>query len=207
MTDPAHPEITDAVVEALLKEAFPGSALVSAPAAPILDTKISDKTKAALAEIDKAVRHGAANAHNLFVGAATAAEAEPAGWVYRLKGAKSWHFYEGSDRMFTAPEQDDAYEQRPLYAAPSASQEALREAAYDRGRRDMLNALLVPNPPIEAKLAHWADKAPDPEGRIHFDVALWITEVATQLGIKSQEELAEGAALAQSAAPVKPEKE
>ena len=87
-------------------------------------------------------------------------------------------------------------------AAPSASQEALREAAYDQGRRDLLNALLEPNPAVEAKLAKWADKKPDPEGRIHFDVALWITEVAEQLGIKSQEELAEIAALAQSA-PVK----
>lgn len=58
--------------------------LDAAPAAPaaeaepvaILDTKISDKTKAALAEIDKAVRHGAANAHNLFAGAAPSASQE-----------------------------------------------------------------------------------------------------------------------------------
>lgn len=67
--------------------------------------------------------------------------------------------------------------------------------AYDRGRRDMLNALLEPNPPVQTKLAHWAEKEPDPEGRMPFDVALWITEVAHQLGIKSQEELAEDRAV------------
>lgn len=40
----------------------------------------------------------------------------------------------------------------------------------------------------------------DPEGRMPFDVALWITEVAEQLGIKSREELAEASPV-QHAAP------
>ena len=87
---------------------------------------------------------------------------------------------------------------------PDAAVEALREAAYDRGRRDLLNALLAPNPAISAKIAKWAEppRDPDPEGRLPFDVALWITEVAAQLGVKSQEELADDAALAQRSALV-----
>lgn len=131
---------------------------------------------------------------------APAAEAEPVAWMLRHKSdGNSWLY---RSKKAAEAEQRPCHILTPLYAAPSASQEALREAAYDQGRRDLLNALLEPNPAVEAKLAKWADKKPDPEGRIHFDVALWITEVAEQLGIKSQEELAEIAALAQSA-PVK----
>lgn len=68
---------------------------------------------------------------------------------------------------------------------------------HDRGQRDILNALLEPNPAVQSKLARWAEKEPDPLGRMPFDVALWITEVAAQLGIKSVEELAEDAAKAE----------
>jgi hypothetical protein len=72
---------------------------------------------------------------------------------------------------------------------------------YDRGRRDILNALLAPNPAIAAKIAKWAEPPhdPDPEGRLPFDVALWITEVAEQLGIKSLEELGEASPVQQAA--------
>jgi hypothetical protein len=62
---------------------------------------------------------------------------------------------------------------------------------YDRGRRDMLNAVLALNPAVSAKVAGFAERAPDPQGRIPWEVALWVTEVAEQLGIKSVEELAE----------------
>lgn len=55
---------------------------------------------------------------------------------------------------------------------------------YDRGRRDMLNALLELNPEVAAKLAFWAERDPDPVGRLPFDVSFWIHSVADQLGIK-----------------------
>jgi len=61
---------------------------------------------------------------------------------------------------------------------------------YDRGRRDMLNAILALNPAASATVARWKERAPDPDGKIPFDVALWVTEVAAQLGIASVEELA-----------------
>jgi hypothetical protein len=56
-------------------------------------------------------------------------------------------------------------------------------AKYDQGRRDILNAILAPNPTINAKLAKWSEREPDPDGRLSFDVVLWVTEVAAQLGI------------------------
>jgi hypothetical protein len=62
---------------------------------------------------------------------------------------------------------------------------------YDRGRRDMLNAILDLNPAVSAKVAEWAGRPPDPQGKIPWEVALWVTEVAAQLGIRSAEELAE----------------
>jgi hypothetical protein len=60
---------------------------------------------------------------------------------------------------------------------------------YERGQRDLLNKLLAPNVEIDRKLAAFADKEPDPHGRIPFDACFWITEVATQLGIKPLDEL------------------
>lgn len=60
--------------------------------------------------------------------------------------------------------------------------------AYDRGRRDMLNAILALNPAVAAKVARFAEREPDPEGRLPFDVVLWVTEVATQLGIEPRED-------------------
>ena len=58
---------------------------------------------------------------------------------------------------------------------------------YDRGRRDMLNAILALNPTVAAKLARLKEREPDPYGRLPFDVAFWVTEVAAQLGIEPKE--------------------
>lgn len=58
------------------------------------------------------------------------------------------------------------------------------EKAYDHGRRDMLNALLALNPAAAAALARLHGRVPDPVGRLPFDVFVWVTEVALQLGIK-----------------------
>lgn len=59
---------------------------------------------------------------------------------------------------------------------------------YDRGRRDMLNALLALNPEAEAKLAAAKDEEPEGMGRLPFDLAFWVTTVADQLGIEPREE-------------------
>lgn len=63
-------------------------------------------------------------------------------------------------------------------------------AGYDRGRRDMLNAILELNPAIAAKIAKFAEREPDPAGRLPFDVVFWVTEVASQLGIEPKDESA-----------------
>lgn len=62
-------------------------------------------------------------------------------------------------------------------------------AVHDRGRRDMLNALLSPNPSVAAKVAELMDEggAPNPEGKLPFVVVLWITSVADQLGIEPKD--------------------
>ncbi len=77
-----------------------------------------------------------------------------------------------------------------LAAALEAERKAWRAAeakvagGYERGRRDMLNALLAPNPIAAAKLARMSGVEPDIEGRLPFDVVFWVREVAEQLGIK-----------------------
>ena len=57
---------------------------------------------------------------------------------------------------------------------------------YERGQRDLLNALLAPNPEVAAKFAKMCNCDPDVHGRMTMDTAFWITEVAVQLGIKSK---------------------
>lgn len=59
--------------------------------------------------------------------------------------------------------------------------------SYDRGRRDMLNALLALNPYVAGRLALLKEEKPDPEGRLPFDVVFWVTEVAARLGIEPVE--------------------
>lgn len=65
--------------------------------------------------------------------------------------------------------------------------------AYDRGRRDILNALLALNPKAAQKLhalnGGTEETFRNHDGRLPFDVVLWVTEVAEQLGIKSREEM------------------
>ena len=86
----------------------------------------------------------------------------------------------------------------PVYTRPSSEAEiadlrAKLEGAREAGMRDMLNAILALNPEVAAKVARWREppSPPNPEGKIPFEVALWVTEVATQLGIKSREEMGE----------------
>lgn len=63
---------------------------------------------------------------------------------------------------------------------------------YDRGRRDMLNALLACNPDV-AKMLH-AIRCDDgnpfenEHGKLPFDVVFWVTAVADQFGIAPKEE-------------------
>lgn len=64
--------------------------------------------------------------------------------------------------------------------------------SHDRGRRDMLNALLALNPAANAKLAALSGRAPDPEGRLPFDVVFWVAEIAEQLGIEPRTDEALG---------------
>lgn len=81
-----------------------------------------------------------------------------------------------------------------LYAASLTAMTEERDEANDRGRRDMLNALLSLNPEVARKL-HEIKADPEPFsntlGQLPFDVVFWICAVADQLGIKSKEELEE----------------
>ncbi|MBZ9922732.1 hypothetical protein LB579_34320, partial [Mesorhizobium sp. BR1-1-7] len=61
-------------------------------------------------------------------------------------------------------------------------------ADYDQGRRDVLNAILALNPKVAQKL-HTIRGGTDEsftnhDGQLPFDVVLWVTEVAEQLGIE-----------------------
>ena len=63
---------------------------------------------------------------------------------------------------------------------------------YDRGRRDMLNALLALNPKaaLAMHIIHGGTEETftNHEGKLPFDVVLWITTVASQLGIEPKDE-------------------
>lgn len=87
-----------------------------------------------------------------------------------------------------------AKEARPVLAtigaalSQSAASPVARDPAYDRGRRDMLNALLALNPHV-AQRWHMISGGTEQtftnhEGRLPFDVVYWVTEVAEQLGIE-----------------------
>lgn len=73
--------------------------------------------------------------------------------------------------------------QRPALS-PIGFADAVSE--YERGQRDLLNALLAPNPEVSAKFAKMCNCDPDVHGRMTIDTAFWITEVAVQLGITSK---------------------
>lgn len=66
------------------------------------------------------------------------------------------------------------------------------EQAYDRGRRDVLNALLELNPRAAQRLhmlrGGTEESLENHAGRIPFDVVFWVTEVAEQLGIEPKED-------------------
>lgn len=62
---------------------------------------------------------------------------------------------------------------------------------YDRGRRDVLNAILALNKDAAAGLAALHERESDPDGKLPFDVVYWVTFVAGQLGIA--ERIEEGA--------------
>lgn len=63
---------------------------------------------------------------------------------------------------------------------------------YDRGRRDMLNALLALNPKaaLALHIVHGGTEKTftNPEGKLPFDVVFWVATVAEQLGIEPKEE-------------------
>ena len=64
---------------------------------------------------------------------------------------------------------------------------------YDRGRRDLLNALLALNPRAAQRLhvlrGGTEETFENHAGQIPFDVVFWVTEVAEQLGIAPKDEL------------------
>ena len=73
---------------------------------------------------------------------------------------------------------------------------------FERGQRDMLNAILAINPHVAKRLhdiRHIGEEPAPPftneAGQIPFDVVFWVTEVAEQQGIKSLEEMADDAPL------------
>jgi hypothetical protein len=89
---------------------------------------------------------------------------------------------------------DDDWEKALDYLCERAT--ALRAGLavdrYDEGRRDILNALLAPNPDI-AKRRHaiegdTEETFTNQEGKLPFDVVFWVTEVAAQLGIEPKGE-------------------
>lgn len=122
------------------------------------------------------------------------AEGEAVAWRWRLKDrADKWRVENWKPRNST-----EVLVVEPLYTRPSSEAEiadlrAKLAQARDAGMRDMLNAILALNPEVAAKVARWREppSPPNPEGKIPFEVALWVTEVATQLGIKSCEEMGE----------------
>lgn len=62
---------------------------------------------------------------------------------------------------------------------------------YDRGRRDMLNAILSPNPEVARKLhdirGDEGVEFTNIHGKLSFDLVFWVTAVAEQLGIEPKE--------------------
>lgn len=71
------------------------------------------------------------------------------------------------------------------------AQEQVLASLYDRGRRDMLNAILALNPDV-ARRYHdlCADEGAEftnGEGKIPFDVLYWVCAVAEHLGIEPKE--------------------
>jgi hypothetical protein len=83
---------------------------------------------------------------------------------------------------------DQALAQGTIAAAVSHE----RVNAYDRGRRDMLNAILAPNPEVARKLhdirCDEGIEFTNEHGKLSFDLLFWVTAVAEQLGIEPKED-------------------
>ena len=101
------------------------------------------------------------------------------------------HFGDSNRTTLTAREagrQAANVARQVLAAAPPPEALPASGVDYDRGRRDMLNSILALNPAVAAKMAYWEEREPDPLGRLPFNVALWVTEVAAQLGIEPKDD-------------------
>jgi len=93
-------------------------------------------------------------------------------------GSRCYDFAEGCSCCEAWAEYDR------LTAAAQTPPEDVGPDHYDRGRRDMLNAILALNPAADALCAEMHGRTPDPHGKLPFDVLLWVTIVAEQLGIE-----------------------
>lgn len=95
--------------------------------------------------------------------------------------------YDGPTLTVEVADLDDARAMLGAISLRTREAEMRSEVApgseYDRGRRDMLNAILALNPAANAALSALHDREPDPSGKIPFDVLIWVHEVAAQLGI------------------------
>jgi hypothetical protein len=72
------------------------------------------------------------------------------------------------------------------------SEKSVQISDYERGQRDMLNAILALNPKAAQRL-HMVNGGTEHtftnhEGRLPFDLVFWVTEVAEQLGIEPKGE-------------------
>lgn len=83
----------------------------------------------------------------------------------------------------------EAEHREPIFASVGETDEY--DEAYDRGRRDMLNAILSPNPEVARKLhdirGDEGVEFTNIHGKLSFDLVFWVTAVAEQLGIEPKE--------------------
>jgi hypothetical protein len=72
------------------------------------------------------------------------------------------------------------------------SEKSIQTSDYERGQRDMLNAILALNPKAAQRLhmvgGGTEETFDNHEGRLPFDLVFWVTEVAEQLGIEPKGE-------------------
>jgi hypothetical protein len=75
---------------------------------------------------------------------------------------------------------------------PPLSEKSVQISDYERGQRDMINALLALNPKAAQRLhmvgGGTEETFDNHEGRLPFDLVFWVTEVAEQLGIEPKGE-------------------
>ncbi len=109
-------------------------------------------------------------------------------------GARSGSAFHGRADQPSAEERAiAAWNTRTPASGPVEADDRLAVAPYDRGRRDILNALLALNPTVAERLRVLkAEGEPNPEGKLPFDVVFWVTSVAEQLGIEPREDTLSG---------------